>query len=171
MVPVGASTRACELRTPYCSPSSTARSHASWAAESSSVGTSSSSMAATASRCMLQHVDHRLDVLVVPGEGSHPGGGAGRGGVGVPGHQGGDGGGPRPTLVGVVGQALGHEQGAEVGVADAQLTEAPRVLGDLVGRVVGVADDDLLGGEDDLDRGPEALDVERRVGVEELSAG
>ena len=27
MVPVGASTVACELRTPYCSPSSTASSH------------------------------------------------------------------------------------------------------------------------------------------------
>ena len=44
MVPVGASTEACELRTPYCSPISTAVSHASWAAESSSGGTSSSSI-------------------------------------------------------------------------------------------------------------------------------
>ena len=52
MVPVGASTLACELRTPYCSPSSTAESHASWAADNKSVGTCSSSMAATASRCM-----------------------------------------------------------------------------------------------------------------------
>ena len=115
-----------------------------------------------------QHVGHRLDVLVVAGEGPHAGGRAGRRGVGVPGHEGGDGAGPRPALVRVVGQALGHEQGAEVGVADAELPEATRVLGDLLGRVVGVADDDLLGGEDDLDGGAEALDVERRVVVEEL---
>ena len=37
----------------------------------------------------------------------------------------------------------------------------------LLGRVVGVADDDLLGGEDDLDRGREAVDVEDAVVAEE----
>ena len=68
--------------------------------------------------------------------------------------------GQRPALVGVVGQAQGHEQGAEVGVAEAELAEAPGGLGDGLGRVVGVADQDLLGGEDDLDGGLEAVDVE-----------
>ena len=52
MVPVGASTEACELRTPYCSASSTASSHASWAAESRSGGTRSSSILAVSAWCM-----------------------------------------------------------------------------------------------------------------------
>ena len=52
MVPVGASTVACELRTPNVSPSSTASSHACWAAPSSSGGTSSSSILAASARCM-----------------------------------------------------------------------------------------------------------------------
>ena len=68
--------------------------------------------------------------------------------------------GPRPAVVGVVGQAERHQQGAEVGVAEAELAEAAGRLADRLGRVVGVADEDLLGGEDDLDRGLEALDVE-----------
>ena len=96
---------------------------------------------------------------------------ASRGGVGVAGHERGDRPRPGPALVGVVGQAVGHQQRAEVGVADAELAEAPGVLGDLLGRVVGVADEDLLGGEDDLDRGLEALDVERVVVVRGTSAG
>ena len=52
IVPVGASTVAWELRTPYCSPSSTASSHDCCAAESSSGGTSSSSILAASARCM-----------------------------------------------------------------------------------------------------------------------
>ena len=52
MVPVGASTEACELRTPYASARSTARSQDSWAAESSSGGTTSSSMRAASAWCM-----------------------------------------------------------------------------------------------------------------------
>ena len=52
IVPVGASTLACEFRTPYARPISTALSHASCAADESSVGTSSSSMFAASSRCI-----------------------------------------------------------------------------------------------------------------------
>ncbi len=74
-----------------------------------------------------QDVEHRLGVLVEAGEGTHAGRGPGRGGVGVPGQQGGDGRRPGPPGVGVVGQALRHEQRAQVGVADAELAEAPRV--------------------------------------------
>ena len=52
IVPVGARTVACELRTPCSSASSTAESQASCAADSSSVGTTSSSICATAARCI-----------------------------------------------------------------------------------------------------------------------
>ncbi len=90
------------------------------------------------------------------------------GGVGVAGHERGDGAGPGPTLVGVVRQAERHQQGAEVGVADAELAELAGVVADRLGRVVGVADQDLLGGEHHLDGVLEALDVERVVVVEEL---
>ncbi len=72
------------------------------------------------------------------------------------------------TAVGVVGQAERHEQCAEVGVAQAELPEAPARLGDRLGRIIGVADEDLLRGEHDLDRGLEALDVEPVVLIEEL---
>ena len=43
IVPVGARTVACELRTPWSSPSVTAASHASWPARTSSAGSSSTS--------------------------------------------------------------------------------------------------------------------------------
>ena len=44
-----------------------------------------------------QHLEHRLGVVVVTGERSHAGRGAGRRGVGVPGQQGRDGRGPGPS--------------------------------------------------------------------------
>ena len=66
-------------------------------------------------------------VLGVAGERAHAAGGAGAGGVGVAGHQRGDRRRPGPALVGVVGQAEGHQQGAEVGVAEAELAELPAV--------------------------------------------
>ena len=107
-----------------------------------------------------QHAQHVLLVVGEAGEGAHAAGDAGRRGVGVAGHQRRDGGGPGPALLAVVGQAERHEHGAEVGVAQAELAEGPGGLGDLLGGVVGVADQDLLGGEDDLDGVAEALDVE-----------
>jgi hypothetical protein len=82
-------------------------------------------------------------------------------------HQSRDGGGPCPALVRVIGQALGHEQGAEVGITDAELAEPPGRGGDLLGRIVGVADEDLLGREDDLDRRLEPFHVEGTVLLEE----
>ena len=51
MVPVGASTDACELRTPEVAASSLASSQHSWAALSRCDGTSSSSIWAAASWC------------------------------------------------------------------------------------------------------------------------
>ncbi len=64
-----------------------------------------------------------------------------------------------------------HEQRAEVGVAQAELAERAARLADLLGRVVGVADEDLLGGEHHLDRVLEAVDVEAPVVVEVAAAG
>ena len=51
MVPVGASTVAWLLRTPWTAARSQASSQASWAASSTSAGASSSSMEAAATRC------------------------------------------------------------------------------------------------------------------------
>ena len=74
---------------------------------------------------------------------------------------------PRPPGGGVVGQPERHQQSAEVGVAEAELAELVGVLGDLLGRVVGATDEDLLGGEHHLDGVAERVDVEAIV-VEEL---
>ena len=70
----------------------------------------------------LQHVEHRLAIGVEAGEGSHPRRRPGGHGIGVARHQRRDGRGPGATLVGVVGQALRHEQCAQVGVPEAELT-------------------------------------------------
>ena len=88
--------------------------------------------------------------------------------VGAAGHQRRDRGGDVAARVGVVGEAVRHQQRAEVGVAEAELAEAVGVLGDLLGRVAGEADDDLLGEEDDVDRVLEVLDVEAAVLAAEL---
>ena len=74
----------------------------------------------------------------------------------------------RAALVGVVGQAVRHQQGAEVRVAEAELAEGARVAADLLGRVARRADDDLLREEDDVDRVLEGLDVEAAVVAAEL---
>ena len=88
--------------------------------------------------------------------------------VAAPRHQRGDRAGEGAALVRVVGEAVGHQQRAEVGVAQAELAERPRVLGDLLGRVAGEADQDLLREEDDVDRVGEVVDVEGAVLVAEL---
>ena len=52
IVPVGASTLACELRTPWLSPSDVASSQERRAAVSRLLGTSASSISSAFSRCM-----------------------------------------------------------------------------------------------------------------------
>ena len=169
IVPVGASTLACELRTPCSSPSRTAASHDSWPAASSSAGTASApSISWLASRCIRSTAQHVLLVLGEAGERAHPAGRAGARGVGVAGHQRRDRRGPGPAVGRVVGQAERHQQRAEVGVAEAELAEVAARLGDLRRRVVGPADEDLLGREHDLDGVAEGVDVEVAVGVEVL---
>ena len=163
MVPVGARTLAWALRTPYCSAISTALSQASWAAERTSGGTSSSSMREAASPVHPQDPEHGVAILLEACEGAHPCGRPGRSRVGVPCDERGDSRGPGPAAVGVVGKAQSHEEGPEVGVADAQLAETTGVLGDLLRRVVGVAHDDLLRGEHHLGGRLEACDIEGAV--------
>src|SRR5262249_8709586 len=66
---------------------------------------------------------HGVLVGVVAGEGPDLGGDLGGGGVGRRVHQGGQGGGLRPALGRVVGDALHHQERAEVGVAQPQGAE------------------------------------------------
>ena len=87
MVPVGASTEACELRTPTSAASSHASSHDCWAAESRSCGHELLVDVGGGGAVLVEHAEHVLGVLGVAGERAHAGGGAGRGGVGVAGHE------------------------------------------------------------------------------------
>ncbi len=81
------------------------------------------------------------------------------------GHQRGDGAGEGAAAVGVVRVAGRHQQGAEVGVADAELAERARVLTDLLRREVREADGDVHRGDDEFDDLREALDVEGLVAL------
>src|SRR5690606_3842615 len=88
--------------------------------------------------------------------------------VGGTGQQRGQRGGQRATTLGVVAASGGHQQRAEVGVADAQLAEVAGRLTDRVGREVGEADGDVHRGDDQLGDGLVLLHVEGVVVVEEL---
>jgi hypothetical protein len=117
---------------------------------------------------LAHHPQHRLAVLRVAGERAGHLGDAGAGAVGVPGHEGGDRPCPGPAAVGVVGLAERHQQRPQVGVPQPELPEVLGVLGDPLGRVRGVPDDDLLGQEDDLDGVPERGHVELAIIAEKL---
>jgi hypothetical protein len=152
MVPVGASTEACELRKPCSVPSASASSHD--AVRRRRAGRLDGARVDLVDRRAVlgDHPQHRLLVLLVAVERAGDLRDLRGGAVGVTGHQRRDRPAPRPTLVGVVGQAEAHQQPTEVGVADAQLAVVDRVLADRLGRVAREPDDDLLRGEDHLDR-------------------
>ena len=114
------------------------------------------------------HAVVRLAVLLVALVGAHRGRDLGRAPVGAAGHQRGDRGGRPAAGVGVVGDAVGHQVGAEVGVAEPELAERARVAADLLGRVARGTDDDLLREQHHVDGVLEGLDVERPVGAAEL---
>ncbi len=88
--------------------------------------------------------------------------------VGVAAEDGGDGGGEVASGVGVVRQAEGHQESAEVGVAEAERAVVVRVLGDVLGGVTGGVDDDLHRGGDDGDAVAVGGDVELASRSEEL---
>ena len=114
-----------------------------------------------------QHVEHRLRVVVEAGEGPELGSEAAAGGVGSGRHQRGDGGGPRPPGVGVVRDAEGHQEPAEVGVSETELAKRAGGRGDLRCRVVRPPDQDVLGGDEETDAVGEPVAVERSVAVGE----
>ncbi len=94
------------------------------------------------------------------GEGAAFGGDAGGLEVGFAAHDGGDGGGEVAAGGGVVGESGGHEEGAEVGVSEAEGAVVVGVAGDGFGGVAGVVDEDLLGGDGDVDGVAVGGDVE-----------
>ena len=83
--------------------------------------------------------------------------------IGFAGHDRGDRAAKRAAFVAVVAVAVAHDERAEIGIAEAERAEDVRVLGDFLDRVTGVIDDDFLRGDEDADRGLEALDIERAV--------
>src|SRR5579862_100331 len=70
--------------------------------------------------------------------------------------------------VGIVRDAHGHEQRAEIGIAEAERTVFVRVFLDAWGGIAGVIDQDFLGGYGDVDGVTEAFDIEHAIGTEEF---
>ena len=113
----------------------------------------------------------RLGVLLVSGErAAAVAGDAGRLRVGLAGHHGRDGGCAAAGGVGVVGDGVRHQQRAQVRVAESQGAVGVRVAADRLGRVAGVVDQDLLGGDHGAHAGAEGVDVEL-LGVVGLDEG
>ena len=68
----------------------------------------------------------------------------------------------------VVGNPLIHEHGAQVGVTQAEWAIGERVLLDPLGRITGVANDDLHTSDHRVDRLAEGLHVESSIRIQEL---
>jgi len=77
---------------------------------------------------------HGIAILVIAGEGAQFAGHLGRGGISDAGHHRGDGGAQRAALVAVIGQAGGHQQAADIGVAQPQGPELVAQPGDFLRR-------------------------------------
>ena len=84
------------------------------------------------------------------------------------GHQRRDGRSQGATAIGVVGVTERHQQRAEIGVSDAQLTELPRGVRDRLGREVREADGNVHRRDHELDRACEQLRVKRIIGCQEF---
>jgi len=111
---------------------------------------------------------HRFAVFVEFGERAHGAGEDGRAQIGLAGHQGGQGGGQGASLFAVVGHAIVHQQGAEIGVAEAERPEEMAVARDLFVRIAGAADDDLLGDDEGADGAAEGFDVKLAAFLDEF---
>ena len=84
------------------------------------------------------------------------------------GHQAGDRTRERAPTIAVVGQAGCHQQGAEVGVADTELTVVASGVANGFRGEVGEADGDIHRGDDELDGTTESVGVEGVVVAQEL---
>ncbi len=113
------------------------------------------------------HPQHRLAVRGEAREGPELARHLGRDRVGGAGHERGDGTRERPALVAVVGDAGGHQQAAEIGVAEAERAVAVGQFGDLLGRVLRHHDRDLEHDGPQAHGVGEARDVEPAVVLEE----
>ncbi|CEG08204.1 hypothetical protein BN961_01618 [Afipia felis] len=69
------------------------------------------------------HAQHVARVLLVAGEGAKLGGHFGGGRIGRAGHDRGEGAAQRAAFLGVIGQAHGHQEAADVGIAEAERAE------------------------------------------------
>ena len=167
IVPVGASTLACALRNPWQLAERHGLVPGLLRGAEHRLGHELGVDLVGGRAVLAHHAEHRVGVRRVARERAGDLGDPRARAVRPPGHQRRDRAGPRAALVRVVGQAPGHQQRAEVRVAQPELAVRPRVLADLLGRVVGLADHDLLRREHDLDRVPEARDVELALLVEE----
>ena len=144
MVPVGASTVTCEFLKPNFSPRlqrvvpRILRRHEQFRLHVFRLD------AAHGVAVHADHVEHRLAVDCVARERAHAFGDARRLRVRFAAHQRGDGAGHVAAFVGVVGQRHGHEQRAEIGVAQAERPEIVRIFGDFRRRIAGVVDQNFL---------------------------
>ena len=86
-----------------------------------------------------QHAQHRSAVFFKAAVGAEPAGHLHRGEIRLSCHQRSDGGCEGTACVGVVGDAFGHQQRAEVGIPQAELTESPCGLAYMFGGIVGAA--------------------------------
>ncbi len=85
--------------------------------------------------------------------------------IGGTGHEGGDGAGEVACFIGVVGQAVAHDQGTDVGVAESERAEEVGVFRDVFDRVAGSVDNDFLCRDEEFTGGGEAFGIETAVGV------
>ena len=122
IVPVGASTVACELRYAGLAPGRVRLvPHRRAPPTSSSSGTNAESSLCVQAAVLGDHAEHRSRFVVVAGERPELTGDARRLQVGLAAHQRGDRAGVLAAGLGVVRQAERHQQRAEVGVAEPEL--------------------------------------------------
>ena len=114
------------------------------------------------------HAKHGVAVLVEASERAHHRGFFSAHRVSVTAHDGRQRSGPSPTLIGVVGNALEHEECPEIGVAQAQRPIVMRVLGDTLRRIAREVHEQLLADDEHAASVPIRFYVERTVFLQEL---
>ena len=88
---------------------------------------------------MPQDFQHIVPVFMIAGKRTDSPGNFGACQIGMAGHNGGQGGRLGPPLFRVIGQALSHQQRPEIGIADTDFPVGPGILGNLFGRITGIA--------------------------------